>query len=175
MPSHKKFFPSALEYISACNGDSAGRNCIKFALGDTSADPKETAAFNIEPEGGVDNLESLAQAFLHTVNKHNRKLGFSSENFRRIASADAELLPEETYIFKVYGFDQYTYRAFGYRMTGYDFHVMRGTVVSPSEVLWEHKMGWERAPSKVTPGDLEVLEEQYNDKFVYFAFTPPRR
>jgi hypothetical protein len=146
-------------------------------LGDTSADLKETAAFNIEPEDkdGVDNLESLAQGFLRTVDKHHRKLGFSSENFRRIASEDAELSAEEAYVFKVYGFDECSYTLFGFRMSRYDFHVMRGLRSTSGEIQWEHKMGWERAPGEVTPEDLEALEEQYHDKFVYFAFTPPSR
>ena len=168
------YFLCAKEYIAACNGDSTGRNCIKFALGDTSADPKETSAFNIEPEDG-DNLESLAQAFLRTVDKHRGKLGFSSENFRRIGSENMSKLPSGTYVFKVYGFDDCSYTFMGFTVPRYDFHVMRGLRSSSGEIQWEHKMGWKRAPGDVTPADLEALEEQYHDKFVYFAFTPPRR
>lgn len=175
MPSYKNFFPSTQEYISACSGDTRDRNCIKFALGDTTADPIRSSAFNIEPENGVDNWENLAQGFLRTVNKHKGHLGFSSENFRRIASKDAELFAEEAYIFKVYGFDECTRMVFGFRISRYDFHVMRGLCSPSGEIHWEHKMGWERAPGDVTPGDLETLEEQYHDKFVYFAFTPPRQ
>ena len=172
MPSNNNYFPSALDYISACNYDTNNRNCIMFALGVTKADSKSSVAFNIKPLDGVNNLENLTQGFLRTVDKHT--FGFSSQNFRKILSEDAELTPEETYIFKVYGFDEYRYTMFGFEMSSYDFHVMRALRAPSGELHWEHKMGWERSPGEVTSQDLEDLEEQYHDKFVYFAFTPPK-
>lgn len=168
------YFLSAEEYISACNGDTTDMNCIMFALCYTKADPIRGTAFNVNPENG-DNLESLAKGFLRTVDKNRHKLGFSSENFRRIASEDIARLPSGTYVFKVYGFDDCSYTFMGFMVPRYDFHVMRGLRSASGEIHWEHKMGWDRAPGEVTPKDLDYLEEQYHDKFVYFAFTPPSR
>lgn len=176
MPN-KNFFPSAHDYMSACN-ESLHRNCLKFSLGDIEPDPKQTEAFNIAPlphaQRTGNGLDDLAQAFLHTVDNYPTKLTFNSSNFRRITGED-DLLDGESYLFKVYGFDTYSQVLFGCKVTFYDFHVMRGTVVCSNEILWEHKMGWERLPGEVTAQDLLDLEEQYKEKFVYLAFTPPKR
>ena len=178
MPN-KNFFPSAYDYIVACNGESIYRNCLKFSLGDIEPDPKQTEAFNIEPlprdQRTGNDLDDLAQAFLYTVDNYPIKLAFSSSNFRRLTTTDDELLDGETYVFKIYGFDTYTENFFGFTVTFSDFHVMRGTVVSSNQILWEHKMGWERLPGEVTSKDAVDLEDQYHDKFVCFAFTPPKR
>lgn len=177
MPS-TNFFPSAAEYIRSCNGAAVNRNCLKFSLGDVTPDSKgESEDFNIKPLSFSRNdQDNLALSFLKTVDNYPVKLEFNSSNFRRVDSLEEDFYESETYIFKVYGFDQLIIKQFGYEFTYYDFHVMRGIRnVSSGEIYWEHKMGWKENPGPLTSSDLAELDQQYDEKFVFFAFTPPSK